>query len=466
MNVPVTRALTLVVAALAGSLCHAAAAPASLPSNRDLNGDGLSDLVLDLYAGDADTFVPWVVFGKPGAASVDRGAIGTAGFRVTGECSTATAAGDVDGDGLGEIATSCMRPGRVTAEVTVVSSRAASGELDPFEPAQPALHISGADLRHVAPVGDVNGDGKAELVVSGSYRRHHQSAYLVLGRAFPARVDVRSLGAAGVVLRGPHHRFSSDADSLTVAGAGDMDGDGLGDVVIGDGSYPDRSCRFGADCAGRAWVLFGAAQLPPRFSLPRLRGRGFAIRPRRGQKVAGVGQDVSSAGDLDGDRHDDLLVAADVGGDRSPFVVWGAPGRRTRPRVLSRHSSRLRARRGSELYATALGDVSGDGRDDLAVNDPDLGPSLNVVFGQRWRGALRAGRARPPGVRALVPVPGGMLLTEQAGDVNGDQIPDVVVREAQSSEESYSERVFVVFGRRPLQPVSLGALGDSGFEIR
>ena len=113
-----------------------------------------------------------------------------------------------------------------------------------------------------------------------------------------------------------------------------------------------------------------------------------------------------------------------------------------------------------------IGDVDGDGRDDLTVNDPELGPSLNVLFGHRWRGAVPVARARPPGIQALVAPAEGVLTTQGLGDVNGDQVPDLFVREAQPSEESYEERTFVVFGRRPLRRVKLAALGQAGFEIR
>ena len=168
---------------------------------------------------------------------------------------------------------------------------------------------------------------------------------------------------------------------------------------------------------------------------------------------------------MNGDGYDDLLVDAHMRSGRAVWVVWGRRGHRTRPLGLSRRRSHL-WERDRNLYVTAIGDLDGDGRDDLTANDPELGPSLNVVLGRRWRGGVRAGRARPPGVRDLVTDPGGVLLTQGVGDVSGDGVPNGFVRDAQPTEESYSERIFVVFGRRPLQPVSLGSLGDSGFEIR
>jgi hypothetical protein len=453
------------------SVAQSSEAQGPLSANRDLNGDGLSDVVLDLYDPVDEDVYPWVVFGKRDVASVDHGRIGTAGFRVGGDCSTAAAVGDIDGDGFGELAMSCGRPGRDSEEVTVVSPRAASGVLDPFDSSRPALRIEGEHLTDPEPVGDVNGDHRADLVVSGPYRHKHRSGYLIFGRSLPGTINVKRLGSSGVVVRGPRHRASYFANSLGVSGAGDIDGDGIGDVVIGDALYPDRSCGRSLEhqhCRGRVWVLFGASQLPARVSLPRLPSPGFAIRSSGARRLNNIGETATSAGDLDGDGYDDLLVGARVRFDSVPFVAWGGPRRQARGRVLGLRRSHLRVKGGANLFVTPIGDLNGDGRDDLTASEPDLAPSLKAIFGRRWTGELSAGRARPPGIRALIPTRHGrILITGPAGDVNSDGIPDLIVDRTDLDDSNGSSQVdFVIFGRRPLQPVQLGALGRSGFVIR
>jgi hypothetical protein len=462
-------ALALIAVGLA-SVAQSSEAQGPLSANRDFNGDGLSDVVLDLYDPVDEDVYPWVVFGKRDTASVDHGAIGTAGFRVGGDCSTAAAVGDIDGDGFGELAMSCVRPGHDSREVIVVSPRAASGVLDPFDPSRPALRIDGERLTDPAPVGDINGDHRADLVVSGPFRHKHRSDYLIFGRSLPGTIDVKRLGSSGVVVRGPRHRSSSDfADPFGVSGAGDIDGDGIGDVVIGDALSPERSCGGNSEhCRGRVWVVFGASQLPARVSLPRLPSPGFAIRPSGTRRLNNIGETFGSAGDLDGDGYDDLLVGASLRFESVPFVVWGGPRRHARGRLLSLRRSHLRVKGGANLFITPIGDLNGDGRDDLTASEPDLAPSLKVIFGRRWRGELPAGRARPPGIRALIPTRHGrVLMTGPAGDVNSDGIPDLVVDRTDLDDSYGSSQVdFVIFGRRPLQPVQLGALGRSGFVIR
>jgi hypothetical protein len=62
-------------------------------------------------------------------------------------------AGDIDGDGTGELAIACPRPGRTRREVVVTALTGATGSLDLFNPARHSLRITGASLVEVAQRG-------------------------------------------------------------------------------------------------------------------------------------------------------------------------------------------------------------------------------------------------------------------------------------------------------------------------
>jgi len=154
--------------------------------------------------------------------------------------------------------------------------------------------ISGKDVGQrtgfsVAGAGDVNGDGLADLIVgaprySASAKPSSGGAWIVYGSARPGTVDLATLGSdRGYVIEGA---AANDEAGTTVAGAGDVNGDGFDDVVVGaPGADAD-----GVD-AGRAWVVFGSATsiaVSPT-SLPPAAGSGSrGPRPttRRAQRSA------------------------------------------------------------------------------------------------------------------------------------------------------------------------------------
>jgi Ca2+-binding RTX toxin-like protein len=199
----------------------------------------------------------------------------------------------------------------------------------------------------VASAGDVNGDGFDDLIVGAGFADPNGSgsgaSYVLFGKAggFAADVDVASLnGADGFRIEG---EAASDLSGASVAGAGDLNGDGLDDLIVG---------AFGADpngsYSGAAYVIFGA-------------------RPLAGVSRTGTRADQTLAGSdfadtLNGGKGDDDLLGAG-GGDR----LTGADGR-----------DRLRGELGADALDGGKGDdellggggadrlTGGDGRDTLA----------------------------------------------------------------------------------------------------
>jgi hypothetical protein len=127
----------------------------------------------------------------------------------------------------------------------------------------------------VSTAGDVNGDGIDDVIVgafaaSPGGQSEAGESYLIFGRAtaFPAVFQLRNLfpvaggdGSAGVVLKGID---ASDKSGFSVNGAGDVNGDGIDDVIIG-AKYADPN---GRPYAGESYVVFGrATDFPPVFEL-------------------------------------------------------------------------------------------------------------------------------------------------------------------------------------------------------
>ncbi|MGD9583488.1 MAG: integrin alpha [Lysobacterales bacterium] len=163
----------------------------------------------------------------------------------------------------------------------------------------------------VAAAGDINGDGISDLIV-GAYgadpngNNNAGSSYVVFGKttAFSASLPLASLdGTDGFRLDGA---AASDYSGRSVAAAGDINGDGLGDLIIG-ASAADPN---GNSLAGNSYVLFGkTTAFSASLQLASLDGSdGFRLDGAAVNDLSG--RSVAAAGDINGDGLGDLIVGA------------------------------------------------------------------------------------------------------------------------------------------------------------
>ena len=181
----------------------------------------------------------------------------------------------------------------------------------------------------VASAGDVNGDGFDDLII-GAYGADRTA--LLPGRAMwcsarprplPRNLDLSTLdGSNGFKISG---EAAGDDSGCSVASAGDVNGDGFDDLIIG-APVPTRTA-----CSGASYVVFGKASFADltvgNLDLSTLNGsNGFKISGEAARRSSGFS--VASAGDVNGDGFDDLIVGAlgaDPNGSNSgaSYVVFG-----------------------------------------------------------------------------------------------------------------------------------------------
>jgi hypothetical protein len=272
-------------------------------------------------------------------------------------------------------------------------------------------------------------------------------AGLLAGGTLSPRLEPISLasldGTNGFVIAGATYRGNL---GNAVAGAGDVNGDGYDDIVVGAYDY---------DFPGAAYVIFGAADWS---STPRLEdgdldgGNGF--------RMVGVGTTtwtgyaVAGAGDINGDGYDDIVIGsprADVGTKADAgvaYVVFGKADWTGTPTVDlgsldSGDGLRLDGSRAGDQAGSAVGgagDVNGDGYDDLIVGAPgvdrgtrDDAGAAYVVFGKPdWPSSARLALAaldgsngfRLDGIHAGDQAGTGVAIV---GDYNGDGLADLAV---------------------------------------
>lgn len=357
----------------------------SLAGAGDVNRDGLADLLLGASDGAiraGRTAVAYVVFGKLDSGAVDLANLGGRGYRIELAASdepyrmrwgggSVTGLGDVNGDGRSE--TVVTFSGR-SSGAAVVFGKDGAEPIDVDALGEGGFVIQGA-VSEVEGMGDANGDGRPELLLvdprAGSSPLAIPSSvlslrplippptpgavYVVFGRAATTPVDLAALGPAGRRIDGS----VVGPDELSIAaGAGDVNGDGLEDVVAG-APFGNNDCRR----SGSAYIIFGATGTAT-VALGDLGDRGFRMDGPGG--LDRTGNSIASAGDLNGDGLGDIVVGA-PGGDPDgrkdaglAFIVYGrkkppdAPDR-TAPRALlhARGGSLIRALRTGRTKVTA-----------------------------------------------------------------------------------------------------------------
>ncbi|KIE06305.1 FG-GAP repeat protein, partial [Candidatus Jidaibacter acanthamoeba] len=178
--------------------------------------------------------------------------------------------------------------------------------------------VVGGNAGHaVSSAGDINGDGIADLIIGAESVNYPAGAsYVVFGSKTPfaSSINVSDLdGSNGFRLNGA----SGDNAGISVSRAGDINGDGIDDLIIG--AYRANSN------AGASYVVFGSkTPFSSSINLSGLDGsNGFKLN---GAASDSAGNSVSSAGDINGDGIDDLIIGAPNGNSNTGggYVVFGS----------------------------------------------------------------------------------------------------------------------------------------------
>jgi hypothetical protein len=424
----------------------------------DVNGDGLADVLVSAPQADAPgrtgAGAVFVLFGRRDKAPIDLANLGGAGFRVDGaapgdEAGLAVApAGDQNGDGLADfvVGAPAIGSGRPGAAYVVYGKRDTAA-IDLASPGAGAYRIAGAQPDDntgfaVGSVGDLNGDGRSELLVgaprydvNASDRVDAGAVFVVYGGGAPAAVDLAALGSGGYRIDGEGHGFAG----WSVAGSADMNGDGHPEVVLG-APFTDAP---GAPGAGSAYVVWGRTDTAG-VDLAALGAGGFRMNGGLGRGPAAGAEGASAQ---------DQGTSADVGADTLGEAAGAA--------------------------VAALGDVNGDGVPDVAVGAQlaDRGSRLNagsvyVVHGKASSDPVdlaSVGTDPTGGFRVDGAAPRDLTGTgvSEAGDVNGDGRGDLLVSAplAAPLSRDQSGATYVLYGQAAEKSVDLAAIGDAGFRI-
>ncbi len=297
-------------------------------------------------------------------------------------------AGDVDGDGHADLIYGAPNYAPGSKGYAEIVSPATGAILRHWD----GTSLGGEFGANVANVGDYDGDGRDDFAITSD---------LIVPTGFgPGRVRVYSgaTGAQLVDLQGAS--FGAQSFGASVAGVGDLDGDGRTELLIG---------AWTTSPGGRAFVISSIDS--------------HALFVFDAQNVDdGVGYRVAALGDVDGDHVPDFAIAAPAfhlsPGSGRVDVRSGANG------AVIRSFAAKGGAGGKELFGMgmrAAGDVDGDAVTDLIIGAPGASPSAYVQVVSARTGAL---------LYEFAPTTAGDnfgVVVASAGDVEGDGRADLIV---------------------------------------
>jgi hypothetical protein len=390
----------------------------SVASAGDVNGDGYSDIIVGAYKYDNGE-------DNEGAAFVYRGsatgintnlALGLESDQAGAWMGYSVAsAGDVNGDGYSDVIVGAYLydNGQIDEGAVFVYHGSLGGlystAFSMVESNEQAANMGGS----VASAGDVNGDGYCDIIVGAFGYNNGQAqegaAFIYHGSA--TRINTN----AAAILEGNQIAASM---GVSVASAGDVNGDGYSDVIVGAYRYDN-----GENDEGAAFVYHGSATGI---------NTNAAAMVESNQANAQMGWSVASAGDVNGDGYSDVIVGAylyDKGetDEGAAFVYHGSASSISTTAVTTLESNQADAYMGWSV--ASAGDVNGDGYSDVIIGAPFYDN------GQTDEGAAFVYHGSPTGINttAFAMVKSNQANAQMgvsvasAGDVNGDGYSDVIV---------------------------------------
>jgi hypothetical protein len=384
----------------------------------DVNGDGLGDVAISDYAasfdGRARSGVTWVIFGSAHPRTIDLAKLGHDGFEIGGpragartgvlDESQGPGIGSVNGGERDSIVLSARTsPAADDDEAWVVFGRQGDRAVDLAHLGDQGFTIDGTDGDNPTIIGDINADGRADIAIPGSGDGQIDVVY---GGRSSASINLADLGARGFRITG----LDAVAGG-TIAGVGDLTGDGVDDMLVGNpwsgGDCGPNPPSLVETCPGQAYVIYGE-RARTNIDVRQLGSHGFRIASSSGA-TDGLGATVAAAGDVNGDGRPGLLI----GDGAHVFVIYGRSA-------------------GTPINTDKLGSAG------FAITFP-----------------LSSGISLGPGVAAP--------WIADIGDLTGDGLSDILVEPSATNQTTID--FYVVYGRKPSTTVNLARLADAGFRI-
>ncbi len=370
----------------------------SVSGGGDVNGDGYSDVIVGAPDADNLTGKAYVYYGGISMDnSLDLTLAGEALNNGFGLC--VSNGGDFNGDGFNDVFISSPRYssslGRVYLYYGGANMNNTADIIFTGESNGNQFGISAANAS------DINGDGYTDVIIGASaYNSNSGRAYIYKGGALPDN-------AADLILNG---EAAGSLFGSSVSSAGDMNGDGYGDVIVGAYGYLTSK--------GRAYIYFGNP----------IMDNGMDGKFTGEAANGSFGISIACAGDINSDGYSDIIIGASTHKTNSG-KVYLYTNKLTGIDVPDETFNGIQ-QSGFFGYAVAgIGDVNGDGYSDFLIGSYGVGPVLNDNRGTAYLfyGGLNFDNIPDVIFPGLKSQDRFGYSVAGAGDVNRDGFNDVII---------------------------------------
>ena len=484
----------------------------SVSSAGDVNGDGFDDLIIGAPSADASGNAKngagesYLIFGDVSLpTTIDLANLGSRGITIFGaeandESGNAVSnAGDVNGDGFGDLLIGAysasssgeFRPGAGKSYLIFGKANwSATPTIDLNTLGTAGITILGAGLldscgSSVSSAGDVNGDGLDDMLIGADgadgvddARFDSGESYVIFGKAnwsATPSIDLQNLGSAGITIFGAEAGDSADISDSWVSSAGDVNGDGFDELLIG--AFRANGVDGGRLDSGESYMIFGKADWSTTMTidLGSLGSAGVTIFGAEANDNSG--RSVSSAGDVNGDGFDDLLIGADGSGGSGnaksgageSYVIFGKADWTPAINLTNLGAAGITifgadAGDVSGRSVSSAGDVNGDGFDDILIGafQADSWTNTDLNAGDSYLIFGKANWSATPMIDLLGLGSAGITFfgadagdrsgrwVSNSGDVNGDGFSDLLIgagsAAALGNAKNIAGETYVIFG--------------------
>lgn len=431
-----------------------------LGKNKDIDGDGYTDLVVGGSGFYPFGIVPavsgnvYIFYGK--ASNFSQTSSSQADTIITGNgtqyLGSNFAVGDLNGDGFADIALGAPNDNSVDGAIYIFygsANRIASTTVAASSSASNVIKGEAGTASRFgfsANIADLDGDGYGDLIVGAQYYNNaigRGKIYVFYGSSSGVTTPFSTTTANCINFIGENN---NDYMAYAIT-SGDLNNDGYADILTASYNYPSASGN------GRLYIIYGSST--------RLTSGGATISLSNIITNTNASQDFFgwslSLGDIDKDNKVDILIGAEAYASNSTGRIYIYYGKNlTHPIGASLTHLNGTSITGDSInsnfgFGIAIGDINGDGFDDLVSSAPSISSNVGKLY--LFKGAS-TGIAQSSSTTADIGIIAGESgFTGRLGtslivsDLNGDGIQDIISG-AISYGSSQTGKIYIIYGKQ------------------